>query len=58
MNSVEQSENGRYIVHDFKDIAGKSESELLTAEVRKHLFDFALKLIHRIEKRYDSSTIP
>ncbi len=58
MDVVEQSENGRYIVHDFKDIAGKSESELLTSDVRKNLFDFALKLIHKIEKRYDPSVTP
>jgi hypothetical protein len=58
MSCVAQSENGRYVVHCFEDVAGKSESALLTADVRKQLFDMAINLLKKIESRYDPSVIP
>lgn len=58
MACVEQSENGRYVVHGFKDEANKTESELVTADVRNRLFELAVNLIKRIEGRYDPAVIP
>jgi lantibiotic modifying enzyme len=57
-HTMTQSENGRCVVHCFEDVAGKSESAVLPADVRKQLFDMAINLLKKIESRYDPSVIP